>query len=309
MADVNGQLEPDYAKMDREWRDSMRRVLPESQCGKLTWAIWNYYLDQKEPRLPKPAMLVFETMRDSLDCRRRKSIEMLARKRGGGTPSIAGDSRELCETSTKDLKETCEVSAEDLKETSELYDRNLEDESSSTCEYEESTSQCLGGQREVYSHSQSHNHTVTKTGLGMGSCLDEGGRTRAPTLDAVRGYCEQCGLVVYPENFFNFFEANGWRDGKGSPIRNWRAVLRAWNKREGHYPEKRQPADVGNGGNGRKRLEIGLITGSDKQSGEWFIKSPVEYAGPIPGSKELSWDEAIRLAIELHPDLNDATGE
>lgn len=84
MADVNGRLEPDYAKIDREWRDSMRKVLSEAQCAKAAWAIVNYYLDEEEPNLPKPAMLVFETMRGPLDYRREKSIEQLARNRGDG---------------------------------------------------------------------------------------------------------------------------------------------------------------------------------------------------------------------------------
>lgn len=74
MADVNGRLEPDYAKMEREWRDSMRRVLTEVQCSKLAWAIWNYYLDKEEPKLPKPAMLVFEAYRSQLDY--SKVVEM-----------------------------------------------------------------------------------------------------------------------------------------------------------------------------------------------------------------------------------------
>lgn len=97
MADVNGRLEPDYAKMEREWRDSMRRVLTEVQCSKLAWAIWNYYLDKEEPKLPKPAMLVFEAYRSQLDFRREKSIEQLTRNRAGKAPLIAEDSGEACE--------------------------------------------------------------------------------------------------------------------------------------------------------------------------------------------------------------------
>lgn len=301
MADVNGRIEPDYAKMDREWRDSMRRVLTEAQCAKLTWAIWNYYLDKEEPNLPKPAMLVFETMRDRLDYRHQKSIEQLVLNRGGGTPSISEESQERCEVPDEDLAETCEV-----------FDRNLEDESPSTCEHDESTSQWQGGQRDVYSHSQNKTLTKTSLGPGLGSGFDESERTRTPTLGEVRAYCEACGLVVSPEKFFNSFEANGWRDRDGHPIRDWRAVLRAWNKKEGRYPEKAQAVDAGNSGGGRKRLKISCVTsthGNDKNEGMWFIHEPSEHYGLIPGSKGVSRDEAIRLAIELHPDLSDVAGK
>ena len=147
--------------------------------------------------------------------------------------------------------------------------------------------------------------TETRLGPGLGSGFDEGGRTRPPTLDELRAYCDHCGFVVSPEKFFNHFEENGWRDGDGRPIRDWRAVLRAWNGREGHYPEKGQVTGAGNGGDGRKRLKIGRIANSsgDKHEGDWLIWEPSEHAGPIPGSKGMSRDEAMRSALELYPDL------
>lgn len=308
MAVVNGRIEPDFAHMERTWRDCMRNMLTDIQAAKLCYAMLNYYLDGEEPTLPKPAMLMFDAMRGNLDYRRKKSIEQL-RKRSGGAPSIVEDSREHGEVPDGGLEEVCEVSDISLEETCEDSDRYLEDESPSTREYDESTSQWPGGQREAYSHSHIHNQKQTSLGLGpgLGSGFDGGGRTRTPTLDEVRTYCEACGLAVSPENFFNFFEANGWRDRDGSPVRDWRAVLRAWNQREGHYPAKAQAADVGNGGDERKRLKIGCITSAGKTLGEWFIQSPVEYAGPIPGSGGMSKDEAMRLAVELHPDLSTAT--
>lgn len=297
MADVNGRLEPDYAKMEREWRDSMRRVLPEVQCGKLAWAIWNYYLDKEEPKLPKPAMLVFEAYRSQLDFRREKSIEQLARNQVGKAPSIAGDSGETCEV----LPETCR----NLSGSEKGFFKNSEEEGKSTCDcgaiHCAVTARLPDGDCEHIDKERATLSSRTRAGAGFG--FEESGRARAPTLDEVRAYCEQCGLIVSPERYFDYYNSSGWRDKNGSPIRDWRSKLRAWNEREGHYPEKAQAVDSGNGTNGRKGLRIGLITSSDKKEGEWFVQSPAEHAGPISGSRGMSRDEAERLAIELYPDL------
>lgn len=297
MADVNGRLEPDYAKMEREWRDSMRRVLTEVQCSKLAWAIWNYYLDKEEPKLPKPAMLVFEAYRSQLDFRREKSIEQLTRNRAGKAPLIAEDSGEACEVLPEIFR--------NLASSERAFFQKLEEEKLSTCDcgaiHCAVTTRSLDG--DCGHIDRDKTTSSSRTRAGAGSDFEEGGRTRAPTLNEVRAYCNQCGLVVSPEKFFDYYNSSGWRDKSGSPIRDWRAKLHAWNEREGHYPEKEQAVDAGSGANGRKSLRIGLIISSDKEEGEWFVQSPAEHAGPIPGSRGMDRDEAERLVIKLYPDL------
>ena len=51
-----------------------------------------------------------------------------------------------------------------------------------------------------------------------------------PTVDAIREFCETERLNVDPEAFFNYYEANGWKVGK-SPMRNWEAAARNWDRR------------------------------------------------------------------------------
>lgn len=297
MADVNGRLEPDYAKMEREWRDSMRKVLSEVQCSKLAWAIWNYYLDKEEPKLPKPAMLVFEAYRSQLDFRREKSIEQLTRNRVGKAPLIAEDSGEACEVLPEIFR--------NRGGSEKAFFQKLEEEKISTCDcgaiHCAVTTRSLDG--DCGHIDRDKTTSSSRTRAGAGSDFEGGGRTCAPTLDEVRAYCEQCGLIVSPEKFFDYYNSSGWRDKNGSPIRDWRSKLCAWNEREGHYPERAQTADAGNGTNGHKGLRIGLIISSDKKEGEWFVQSPAEHAGPISGSRGMSRDEAERLAIKLYPDL------
>ncbi len=59
-----------------------------------------------------------------------------------------------------------------------------------------------------------------------------------PSLDDIREYCISRGNNVDPEQFLNFYESKGWVVGK-SPMKDWRAAVRTWEKRE--TPRRRSP--------------------------------------------------------------------
>lgn len=54
---------------------------------------------------------------------------------------------------------------------------------------------------------------------------------RKPTLEEVKEYCRQRGNKVDAERFVNFYETNGWVQGRGKPIRDWKAAVRTWENR------------------------------------------------------------------------------
>lgn len=58
-------------------------------------------------------------------------------------------------------------------------------------------------------------------------------RTRfvPPSLDEVKAYCTERKNNVDPESFINFYESKGWYVGK-SKMKDWRACVRTWEKRE-----------------------------------------------------------------------------
>ena len=61
-----------------------------------------------------------------------------------------------------------------------------------------------------------------------------------PSLDDIRAYCISRSNKVDPEQFYNFYESKGWMVGK-SPMRDWRASVRTWEKREKEVaPRKRE---------------------------------------------------------------------
>lgn len=54
---------------------------------------------------------------------------------------------------------------------------------------------------------------------------------RIPTLDMVKAYWEEKHLNGKAEEFFSYYESNGWRVGK-NPMKKWRAAASGWSSRE-----------------------------------------------------------------------------
>ncbi len=59
-------------------------------------------------------------------------------------------------------------------------------------------------------------------------------KTRArfvpPTREEVAQYVRQRGSSVDPVKFWEYFDAGGWKDAKGNPVRNWKQKLLTWEK-------------------------------------------------------------------------------
>lgn len=60
-------------------------------------------------------------------------------------------------------------------------------------------------------------------------------KVQRPTLDEVKAYCAERGNIVDAQRFFDFYEANGWCQGRGKPIRDWRAAVRTWERGNNTY--------------------------------------------------------------------------
>ncbi len=51
-----------------------------------------------------------------------------------------------------------------------------------------------------------------------------------PTLDEVKAECRKRGNSVDPEAFWAHYDSNGWRQGNGLPLKNWRSAIVTWEK-------------------------------------------------------------------------------
>lgn len=52
-----------------------------------------------------------------------------------------------------------------------------------------------------------------------------------PTVAEVEAYCEERGNKIDPGEFVDFYESKGWVVGK-SPMKDWRAAVRTWERRD-----------------------------------------------------------------------------
>ena len=59
-----------------------------------------------------------------------------------------------------------------------------------------------------------------------------------PTTEEVTAYCKEKGYCVNPEQFVDFYTANGWKQGRGKPIVDWKAAVRTWVRRRTDVEER-----------------------------------------------------------------------
>lgn len=53
-------------------------------------------------------------------------------------------------------------------------------------------------------------------------------RFNPPTLEEVQAYCIERENSVDAAHFLDYYAANGWVQGKGKPIKDWKAAVRTW---------------------------------------------------------------------------------
>lgn len=68
-------------------------------------------------------------------------------------------------------------------------------------------------------------------------------RFEPPTLDEVKAYCLERKNNVDAERFFDYYSANGWVQGKGKPIKDWKACVRTWERGNGFATSVKKPKE------------------------------------------------------------------
>ncbi len=57
-------------------------------------------------------------------------------------------------------------------------------------------------------------------------------RFTPPSVEEVKAYCLERRNGVDAQRFVDFYEANGWSQGRGKTIKDWRAAVRTWERGE-----------------------------------------------------------------------------
>ena len=107
--------------------------------------------------------------------------------------------------------------------------------------------QCLVGKSDQQNDQQAVRRATSKTTKsdhtqeGIQEGIEEREGAHAPTFEEICEYVRQKNYKFDPAAFFDYYEAIGWTRKNGQPIRDWKAAVRTWNRRE---------RDFGNGRNG-----------------------------------------------------------
>ena len=67
-----------------------------------------------------------------------------------------------------------------------------------------------------------------------------------PTLEEVKAYCQEKGLTVDPQQFFDYFTAGDWHDSENKPVKRWKQKILTWQKfqnEKGLQPHNQATAD------------------------------------------------------------------
>ena len=66
-----------------------------------------------------------------------------------------------------------------------------------------------------------------------------------PTIEEIKAYCEERKNGIDAEYFFNYYESKGWQVGK-SPMKNWKASVITWEKKDFKGGAKNEPSSTRN---------------------------------------------------------------
>ena len=56
-------------------------------------------------------------------------------------------------------------------------------------------------------------------------------RTERPTLEEIKAFCKEKNYKINAEQFFNYYESNGWKVGRNT-MKSWRAAVVNWAARD-----------------------------------------------------------------------------
>lgn len=112
-----------------------------------------------------------------------------------------------------------------------------------------------------------------------------------PTVEEVRAYCTERGNGVDAEAFIDFYESKGWKIGS-STMKDWRAAVRTWEKRDGRGTRKTPAA-------GGVTLGPGEFIDNNGRRTYGTGKATIPPDAPPRPSERHCWDKATNSWILL----------
>lgn len=100
---------------------------------------------------------------------------------------------------------------------------------------------------ETFQGERTPNRTPNRTANGTGDkkfkeYKERGGKTQPSRAD-VSKYVKEMGYGMDPDAFYDYYSETDWKKKNGQPIRDWKASVRTWERREKEFARKETAKD------------------------------------------------------------------
>ena len=158
----------------------------------------------------------------------------------------------------------------DQDENGLFFNRRLEEEQSKRKAYSDSRRNNIGGKNQyskttksdvaseghMDGHMTSHmeneniNENINKD-IDENNIKEKRKIFKKPSMDEVTVYCQERKNSISPEQFINYYEANGWKVGRNQ-MKDWKAAIRTW-ENNGYSNTNKNGTKTGNATTGFSR--------------------------------------------------------
>jgi len=183
------------------------KVLPPKDRNALLPAICAYALDGEEPKLTGIQMSIFMLIRPTLDTSARKAEN----GRRGTSRTEANEEQDESKPEAND------------EQTGSKAQANRKQSASKPEANGKQTANEKEGEGEEEKEIENESYTRARA---------REARFSPPSVEEVAAYCRERGNGVDAQAFVDFYTSKGWKVGS-SPMKDWRAAVRTWEKREG----------------------------------------------------------------------------
>lgn len=128
------------------------------------------------------------------------------------------------------LPETDHIVDTEIEKELEL-ESELESETESEKESDADTESLLYPERDGAPETRTTTAAQAGKGNFSGKRLDKAAQWVKPEPEEIAAYCAERQNGIDPEQFYDYYEANGWRMGQ-NPMRSWKAAVRTWERKK-----------------------------------------------------------------------------
>lgn len=183
------------------------KVAPKKHQLALYSALTCYVFENKTPQLESTSLAIWNAIKPQIDASLKRYENA---KKGAEYGKLGGRPRKKKEDEEQDNKKPLKGYESKTLD----YDSDLDSDSDS---YSDSDS-------DSNSNEDLDNNKPPNPLKGAA-----GKRFTKPSVSEIRDYCDERNNGIDAQEFFDFYEAKGWMIGR-SPMKDWRACVRTWEK-------------------------------------------------------------------------------